>query len=657
MNGTPGIARSRTAPLWKNSAVSSAEARRLQQGAFGAAPLASAIFRKETAEGLVLVGGNSEFDALIGGHADRNRGAGQFTESLSRLAAALLSTAFEPRAATVHLGAHLGTFHPWIRPFNVPGDPAEYFVLQLTPLTQQELTEGDLHSTIRQLQDLLDNSAALMYVKDLNGRYLIANHYYARRFGISAESIIGLTDYDLFSKAIADDYAKNDKLVLGTSTPMEVEELLGPVGDLTDPDEDSRWLSIKFPLLDDAGKPYAVGAISTDITARKRAERAARNAMHEAERANRSKNEFLSRMSHELRTPLNAILGFTQLLQGLPLGPSAAESTRHILDAGEHLLALVNEVLDITWIEAGAPGIAIAPVPATDSIHQALELVRPLASAQDIEIASDLHGALHRYVLADTQRLCQVFINLLGNAVKFNRAQGAVRVWCEPGGGSLRFLFMDTGPGMTQADVQRLFTPFVRLPQSAGVEGSGLGLALSKKLVEEMGGVLGVEHTAPGEGSTFFVEMPLAGAPEDDAPSPVPNRPGTQDVQVGSDAVILHIEDTYANIRLVENIIAGMGKLNLISAPTGESGIALAQTRTPRLILLDLNLSDMEGAEVLKKLQQDERTRKIPVIVLSADATPARIAELRRAGILDYITKPFDIEHLTRTIRSALAVP
>lgn len=637
--------------------MSSAEAlRQLQQGAFDAAPLATAIFRRETAEELVLVGGNSEFDALVGGRADTNRGGGEFRESLSRLVAALLSTTFEPRAATVHLGDRRGTFHPWVRAFKVPGDPAEHFVLQLTPLTEQELTEGDLHSTIRQLQDLLDNSAALMYVKDLNGRYLIANHYYAKRFGITAESIIGLTDYDLFAKPIADDYTKNDQLVIRTSTPIEVEELLGTVGDPTHPDEDSRWLSIKFPLLDDAGKPYAVGAISTDITDRKRAERAAREAMHEAERANRSKNEFLSRMSHELRTPLNAILGFAQLLQGLPLSPSAAESASHILDAGKHLLALVNEVLDITWIEAGAPGMAIAPVPATDSVHQALELVRPIAAAQDIEIASDLHAALHRYVLADTQRLRQVFLNLLGNAVKFNRAQGAVRVWCEPREGALRFLIMDTGPGMTQADVQRLFTPFVRLTQSAEVEGSGLGLALSKKLVEEMGGVVGVDHTAPGEGSTFFVEMPLARAPEDHAPAPIPSRPGTRISPGVSDAVILHVEDTYANIRLVEKIIAGMGGLNLISASNGESGIALAQRRKPRLILLDLNLSDMSGAEVVRKLQQDERTRQIPVIILSADATPARIAELRHTGILDYITKPFDIDHLARTIRGALAL-
>jgi CheY-like chemotaxis protein len=169
-----------------------------------------------------------------------------------------------------------------------------------------------------------------------------------------------------------------------------------------------------------------------------------------------------------------------------------------------------------------------------------------------------------------------------------------------------------------------------------------------------MGGVLGIEHTAPGEGSTFFVDMPLAAAPEEDAKATVPDQ-GALTTPDEADATILYIEDTHANIRLVENIIAGMGRLNLLSATSGKSGIALAKTTSPRLILLDLNLSDMSGAEVVKQLQQDERTMHVPVIILSADATPARIAELRETGILDYVTKPFEIDQFTRTIRSALA--
>ncbi|MDO5863007.1 MULTISPECIES: PAS domain-containing sensor histidine kinase [Paenarthrobacter] len=630
--------------------------RLLKQSAFDSAPLATAIFRKESPKGLVFLGGNSKLDALLHGSTEPAVDPHEApTPALIKLVATSLSEPADDQTMTVHLGDQLAAFRPQVKTFNIPGDPAEYLVVQLAALAEPDSIEHDLHSTIRQLKDLLDNSAALMYVKDLDGRYLIANHYYARRLGITAESIIGLTDYDLFPKAVADNYSNNDDMVIRTASSIEVEELLATDRDQSELDEDSRWLSIKFPLLDDAGKPYALGAISTDITDRKRAERAAREAMHDAERANRSKSEFLSRMSHELRTPLNAILGSAQLLQDLPLSPRAAESTSHILDAGKHLLALVNDVLDITWIEAGAPGIASAPVPAIDSIHQALKLVRPLAAAQDIEIASDLHGALHRYVLADTQRLRQVFINLLSNAVKFNNPQGAVRVWCEVVDGALRFLVMDTGPGMSEDDVERLFKPFVRLDQSASIEGSGLGLALSRRLVEEMGGSLGIEHTAPGEGSTFYVDMPLAPAPEEDLDTSAPEKDAV-DTSDAAHATILQIEDTYANIRLVENIISGMGGLNLISATSGESGVALAQDNAPQLILLDVNLSDMSGVEVVKLLQQDQRTKDIPVIILSADATPARIAELRSMKILDYLTKPFDIEHFARTVRQALAL-
>ncbi|CAH0176924.1 Virulence sensor protein BvgS [Arthrobacter sp. Bi83] len=630
--------------------------RLLKQSAFDAAPLATAIFRKESPKGLVFLGGNSKLDALLHGSTEPAVDPDEApTPALIKLVATSLSELADDQTMTVHLGDQLAAFRPQVKTFNIPGDPAEYMVVQLAALAEPDSIEHDLHSTIRQLKDLLDNSAALMYVKDLDGRYLIANHYYARRLGVTAESIIGLTDYDLFPKAVADNYSNNDDMVIRTSSSIEVEELLATDRDQSELDEDSRWLSIKFPLLDDAGKPYALGAISTDITDRKRAERAAREAMHDAERANRSKSEFLSRMSHELRTPLNAILGFAQLLQDLPLSPRAAESASHILDAGKHLLALVNDVLDITWIEAGAPGIASVPVPAIDSIHQALKLVRPLAAAQDIEIASDLHGALHRYVLADTQRLRQVFINLLSNAVKFNNPQGAVRVWCEVVDGALRFLVMDTGPGMSEDDVERLFKPFVRLDQSASIEGSGLGLALSRRLVEEMGGSLGIEHTAPGEGSTFYVDMPLAPAPEEDLDTSAPKKDAV-DTSDAAHATILQIEDTYANIRLVENIISGMGGLNLISATSGESGVALAQDNAPQLILLDVNLSDMSGVEVVKLLQQDQRTKDIPVIILSADATPARIAELRSMKILDYLTKPFDIEHFARTVRQALAL-
>ena len=492
-----------------------------------------------------------------------------------------------------------------------------------------------------------------MYIKDLHGRYLVVNEYFVRMFGVSAETIVGRTDFELFHGASAEVYSQHDQAVIDTGTSIEVEEPFSTIGGVSDPDDNRRWLSIKFPLLDEAGRPYAIGAISTDISDRKRAESAARKAMEEAERANQSKNEFLSRISHELRTPLNAIIGFAQLLIDTRMSQESQESVSHILEAGEHLLSLVNNVLDLTWIEAGAPGIATGPVPAIEPIHQALALIRPIARANDIEIASDLHNALHSYIEADPQRLRQVFLNLLGNAVKFNGTSGAIMVRCQPNGRSLRFLITDTGRGIAEDDVNRLFMPFVRLPSTTEIEGTGLGLALSRRLVDEMGGSLGISHTAPGEGSTFYVDMPLSEAmAERDAQQPV--QADLSSLVPLAAAIILHIEDTYANIRLVENIIAKMGSLEVVSATSGESGLRLAPTLLPQLILLDLNLADMSGVDVIHRLKADEKTRNIPIVVLSADATPARMAALARLGINDYLTKPLDIHLFAHTVRRCL---
>lgn len=513
--------------------------------------------------------------------------------------------------------------------------------------------QRDLRTTVDQLWDLVDNSSALMYIKDLHGRYLIVNECFARWFSIGAADVVGKTDHDLFPGTSAEVYSANDRHVLATGDSVEVEEPFSPVGGVTDPDDDHRWLSLKFPLLDADGQVYAVGAITTDITDRKRAESQATRARHEAERANRSKSEFLSRMSHELRTPLNAIIGFAQLLADRPVDPTVRESAEHILDAGRHLLTLVNDVLDISWIEAGAPGMTATAIPASEPIHRALRLIRPLARSQDIQLASDLHGAMHRHVCADGNRLTQVFTNLLGNAVKFNQTGGAIRVWCDAEDGALTFHIMDTGPGIAASDTDRLFTPFVRLRGAAEIEGSGLGLALSRRLVEDIGGELGIEHTAPGEGSTFFVRLPLAEPPEA-VTIGLGEPPDASDDGLGHGATILYIEDTYANVALVDQIIADMGELRLTSAATGANGIELAKRLRPNLILLDLNLTDMSGVDVVRELCADPLTAGIPIIVVSADATPSRFAELRDTGVADYLTKPLDIRHFQRTVRRAM---
>lgn len=613
--------------------------------AFLALPSAAAVFRES--DGVAeLVVANERLRVILGDSAER------LLDSTVTLAQDIWPTVLltiDAQQALLHVIAATPPRRVRLRARR----SGDIVVVEFRTQADADTRELELRSRMNQLQDLVDNSTALMYVKDLDGRYLIANDYFLTLFAGTHETIIGRTDHEIFPASSADVYRTHDRQVLESGESLEVEEPFATIGGTTDPDDDRRWLSIKFPLIDEAGRPYALGAISTDITDRKRAESAARQGMHEAERANQSKNEFLSRMSHELRTPLNAILGFGQLLRGADLPVGDREAVAHILDAGQHLLALVNDVLDISWIEAGAPGLGNERFAAVEPIHQALEIIRPLAQAQDLELVSDLHGAMHRYVVGEPRRLRQVFINILGNAVKFNRQQGAIRVRCEESDGRLRYLVTDTGDGISEDDLSRLFSPFVRLSGAADTEGSGLGLALSKRLVEEMRGSIGIAHTAPGEGSTFFIEIPLAEDQSIDS-SLAELATVVDDTEARHEATILHVEDTYANIRLVETIVAGMSGIDLVSATSGAEGIREARARIPDLVLLDLNLTDMSGLEVVRELRSDTSTSHIPIIVLSADATPARVAAARRAGVNEYLTKPFDVQHFARSVRAAL---
>jgi PAS domain S-box-containing protein len=521
------------------------------------------------------------------------------------------------------------------------------FVVALRAVSAPSAVERELREAVRRLEGIIDYSAALIYVKDREGRYTLVNRHFERRFGFAREQVLGRTDAELYPPSSAAAYVAHDRLVWERGEAVEVVEPAEDVG--------GSWLSIKFPLLDDSGVPYAIAGISTDITQRIRAEAAARDARDEAERANRAKSEFLSRMSHELRTPLNAILGFGQLLELEPLEAEPRQSVERILKAGRHLLQLINEVLEVTRIEAGAQHIALAPVHVCEPLNEALELVRPLARERGIELSVDMHGGLHRYVSADFQRLKQVLLNLLSNAVKYNREEGVVRVSFADSGTRLRCLVTDTGPGLSAQEVSRAFLPFERLAADrTETEGTGLGLALSKSLMEAMNGRVGIQHSAPGEGSTFYVELEPAERPREDdlvaaGPAVSPER-----WELGP-ATVLYVEDNLSNFELVERILSRAGGIELIPAMQGVIAVDLAAQHRPDVILLDLDLPDIDGSEVLRRLQRDERTANIPVLILSADATLAQIERLEQAGIDAYLTKPLDIPRFLDTLKGALA--
>ncbi|MHB8397756.1 MAG: ATP-binding protein [Candidatus Limnocylindrales bacterium] len=399
-----------------------------------------------------------------------------------------------------------------------------------------------------------------------------------------------------------------------------------------------------------------VYGIARDVTVRRDADDALRAAQAEAERANRAKTEFLSRMSHELRTPLNSILGFSELLLLDDLTAEQLENVGYVARAGHHLLDLINEVLDISRIESGQMTISPEPIAVGDLIDEVTALVGPLGSAHGIVLdATDAVCAAH--VLADRQRLKQVLLNLLANAVKYNREGGTVTVSCATVAGErLRIAVRDTGYGIPPERLDRLFAPFDRLGAELGsIEGTGMGLALSKGLVEAMGGRIEVESTVD-VGSTFSIELRLVEGPlevyDRNGPPDHASRPG-----VASDVRrILYVEDNLSNVRLVERILTRRPGVELITAMQASLGIELAREHRPEVILLDLHLPDAPGRDVLARLKGHPDTRGIPVIILSADATKTQATRLLDEGAFGYLTKPIEVGRFIELVDAALAI-
>ncbi len=383
------------------------------------------------------------------------------------------------------------------------------------------------------------------------------------------------------------------------------------------------------------------------------------NAIEEARSANQAKSAFLSSMSHELRTPLNAILGFAQILTSDTL-PSTLEQKKefasHILKSGRHLLTLINEILDLAKVESGTVTLSMEPVALSDTLAETRTMVEPIAAARGVRVLfPETPGAV---LLADRTRLKQVLLNLLSNAVKYNRESGAVVVTCEQvAANRLRLSVQDTGAGLDAEQVASLFQPFNRLGQEGGSqEGTGIGLVVTKRLVELMGGDIGVT-SSPGVGSVFWIELattaPLAAPVAEGVASETPDVQTVPDE--GEPHLILYVEDNPANLRLVEEIVRFRSDLRLLSALDGHIGLSLARAHQPELILMDLNLPGMSGIEVLKQLRADPLTASIPVIALTANAMPRDIERGMAAGFTRYLTKPIDIDKFTEAINSTLA--
>jgi len=382
-----------------------------------------------------------------------------------------------------------------------------------------------------------------------------------------------------------------------------------------------------------------------------------RQAMAAAKKANLAKSDFLSSMSHELRTPLGAILGFAQLIEsGVPQPtPSQKRSVDQILKAGWYLLDLINEVLDLSLIESGKLSLSPEPVSLADVMLECQTMIEPQAQGRGIRVSFPRLETPY-FVKADRTRVKQVLINLLSNAIKYNKEGGTVVVTCVVGTpGRVRIGVEDTGEGLSPADIAQLFQPFNRLGREATAEeGTGIGLVVCKRLVDLMGGVIGVESTV-GRGSVFWIELNLTTRPQ---PSDIASTAVANELEQGAAPTRLHtllyVEDNPANLMLVEDLLARRPDISLLTAGDANRGIEIARASLPDVILMDINLPGMSGIQALGILADDPATSHIPVVALSANAVPRDVERGLEAGFFRYLTKPIKVKEFMHTLEVAL---
>jgi signal transduction histidine kinase/CheY-like chemotaxis protein len=478
--------------------------------------------------------------------------------------------------------------------------------------------------------------------------------------------VIGKTDYDASWKELAELHQADDQIFMDRNVTRSSFEEPG-----ISADGQPRWLrTSKTPLHDQQGNVTGILGTYEDVTEYKLAkleierlnaeleQRVALRtedlfaATQEALDANRAKSEFLSRTSHELRTPLNAILGFGQLLETTGRDSEDADNIRQILSAGRHLLDLVNEVLDISGLEAGNVEIKVRPIEVSEVINEALAAVRALAAERDVTLGSLLCDSR---VLVDRQRFTQVILHLLFNAIKYNKRGGGVTLAAQETGGFLRLTITDTGAGIAAGDIAKIFTAFERLNVAGRVDGIGLGLTISRQLVEMMGGRIGVQ-SAPGEGSAFWIDLPVAPSLmalpcHDSAPAML-----VSESNAPSCISVLYVQQSQESLRLITRVVARRPAIKLFSAGTWQAGLETVCDRRPDLILLDPASPEGNGLHTLARMRADPRISGIPIVILATEASPERRAEALAAGADAVVAKPVDVRSLLGVLDQMLGL-
>ncbi len=419
-----------------------------------------------------------------------------------------------------------------------------------------------------------------------------------------------------------------------------------------------RWIKGRgTAALNEAGEVVSMAGSNMDITLLKEAEERVMLAKESAERANRAKSEFLSSMSHELRTPLNAIMGFAQLFDyDSNLNAEQNENIREIRKAGTHLLQLINDVLDLAKIESGKLSLSLEPVLPSRVVRECVQLVQSLAETRAVKVSVDYRKWSNTYIHADSVRLKQVLLNLMSNAIKYNRMGGSLEVvFYMPDEEHMRIGVRDTGVGIPKSKHKEMYQPFNRLGAEGGkIEGSGVGLVITRRLMEMMGGTIDFE-SREGQGTTFWLTFKKSDQQDAVAPQHTHTPIARAELTISKPHKVLYIEDNPSNIRVIRQFCSRFEMLHLEVAEEAFLGLYKARTFNPDVIILDINLPGMDGFEVLEVLKTDPATESIPVVALSANAMSFDIERGRKAGFFEYLTKPIDINALIQTLNRLMS--
>ena len=539
----------------------------------------------------------------------------------------------------------------WVKATIVPflnsqGKPFQYVAIR-TDITERKEIEQQYKTSEERYRQLAAVSSDWVWEMDKNLKFSHMSEGFKRVFGFGPEFVIGKSREQLLSESDLSKPHWQQHL----SALKERRTFRDFQYQLATPDGREAYIQISgAPVFDQDNQFLGYRGSGSDVTGQVESALALRQARKVADTANRAKSEFLSSMSHELRTPMNSIIGFGQMLESNarePLSETQKKCVGHIMRGGRHLLELINEILDLSKVEAGNVELDPEVFSPSDVFNECQDLLQELA--RDRAITFDRKQESDAGILADRFRFKQVILNLFSNAIKYNNEGGSVTFGCQDKpDGIVRIFVTDTGDGIPEEQISDLFTPFERLQhKNSEIEGTGIGLTITKRLVEAMGGTIGCESKV-GEGTTFWLKFPQAETPPD---SITENTSAADKIAPSAiSGTLLYIEDDRHNAALMELIVTRIEGLSMISAQTAELGLEMASSEQPNLIILDINLPGMDGYEAIAKLKANEKTRDIPVIALSAAAMSQDIERGKKAGFLHYLTKPINIDEVISVI-------